>query len=146
MAVPELAGFLGLGRCRATQAGQNIPRQASAGLAVGAAALVDVPVLVQGKKRLDLPDDLAAGAIGIEHLVEKSKEGAPDAENALSAVKALVGLRQQSGRQEPAEEPIQVKEVLLAQVGDAPAHRTEAGPPFGKEGCVHSTVLLLCHA
>jgi hypothetical protein len=61
-----------------------------------------------------LADHLAAGAVGIEHLVEDTKEGAPDAENAFSAVESLVGLRQQGRREEPAEELVQVKEALLS--------------------------------
>ena len=55
-------------------------------------------------------------------------------------------LGQQGGRQEPAEELIEVKEALLAQVGDPPAHRSQARSPFGEEGCVHSTVVILCYA
>jgi hypothetical protein len=37
-----------------------------------------------------------------------------------------------------------VKEALLAQAGDAPAHRTEAVPPVGKEGGVHLTSIYTC--
>jgi len=47
---------------------------------------------VEGKECLDLPDDLAAGASGIEHLVEEPEEGAPDREDALPAIGSLVGL------------------------------------------------------
>ena len=66
--------------------------------------MVEAPALVQGKKRLDLPDDLAAGAIGIEDLIEEPKEGAPEGEDSLPAVKPLVGLGQQGWRQEAAQE------------------------------------------
>jgi hypothetical protein len=143
---PEVASFLRVGGGGATQAGQNIPRQASAGLTVATGAFIDVAVLVQGKKGLDLPDDLAAGTIGIEHLVEETKEGAPDAENAFSAVGAFLGLRQQGWRQEAAQELVQVEETLVAQADYPLAHGTEAVSPVGEEGCVHGTVLILCTA
>jgi len=32
---------------------------------------------MEAKECLDLTNDFAAGAIGIEHLIEKAKEGAP---------------------------------------------------------------------
>ncbi|HEV2208115.1 MAG TPA: hypothetical protein VG167_05030 [Verrucomicrobiae bacterium] len=135
-----------MGRGGATQAGQNIPRQAPAGLAVGAGGFIDRTAGVEGKERLDLTDHLAARAVGVEHLIEEAKEGAPNAENAFSAVGALLSLRQQGWGQERAEELVQMKEALLAQANDAPAHGAEPVSPVGEEGCMHCTVLLLCQA
>ena len=63
-------------------------------MTVGAGAFVDRAGIVEGKKRLDLTDDLAAGAIGIEDLIEKTKEGAAQAVDPITAVRAFVGLGQ----------------------------------------------------
>ena len=52
----------------------------------------------EGKERLDLADDLPAGALGIENLMEKTKEGAADVIDPIAAVAALVGLRQKARR------------------------------------------------
>jgi hypothetical protein len=138
-AAPELAGFFGLGRRRTTQSGQNIPRQAPAGLTVGTSAFIDVAVLVQGKKRLDLPDDLTAGAIGVEDLVEEPKESASDAKDSFSAVGSLIGLCQQSRWQEAVKELVQLGEALLAQLEDALAHGSQAGSPEREERSMHGT-------
>ena len=47
---------------------------------------------VQSKERLDLAHDLAAGAIGIEDLIEEAKEGAPEAIDPITAVRAFLSL------------------------------------------------------
>jgi hypothetical protein len=65
-------------------------------LAVGAVALVHAALVMQSKERLDLADDLAARAVGVEHLIEEAEEGAPDGENPLPAVGALIGLGEQA--------------------------------------------------
>jgi len=96
-------------------------------LTVGAGAWVHRAGVVEGKERLDLADDLAAGAIGIEDLIEKAKEGAPEAIDAVPAVGAFVGLGQQSRGQEGAQESFQMEQALLAQAVDAPAQSSQPG-------------------
>ena len=103
-----------MGGRSAAQLGQNIPGQAAPGLAVGAGGFINRAALVQGKESLNLADHLTAGTIRVEHLVEKPKESAPHGKDPLSAVEALVGLGQQSRRQERAKEPVQTQEALLA--------------------------------
>src|SRR5262245_12508545 len=125
--VPKLGGFFGVSRDGATQTRQNIPRQASARLAPPPGARVHIRALVQSKESLDLADDLPAGALGIKHLIEKTKEGAPQIIDPISAVGALVGLREQSRWQPPSEELIEVKEALLAQTLDTAAQGRQPG-------------------
>ena len=140
---PKLAGFLDLSRRGATQARQNVPGHPGAGLAVGAAAGVHRAAAMEGKESLDLADDFAARAIGVEHLIKKAKEGAADAKDPLPAVGPLCGLGQQLRRQERAEELIQVDEALLAQVLDAPAQGSQARPPRGEERRFHNKYIYL---
>jgi hypothetical protein len=73
----------------------------------------------EGEEGLDLTHDFAARAIGIEHLVEKAKEGATHRVNLLAAVWAFISLGQKPGGQERAKEEVQVGEALLAQSVDA---------------------------
>jgi len=96
------------------QALEGVQRQACPGLAIRAGAFIDRAAVVETKEGLDLPDDLAAGAVGIEDLVEKTPEGAPEGVDAVAAVGALVGLRQQPGGDELAKEEFEVQEALLA--------------------------------
>jgi hypothetical protein len=79
-----------------------------------------------------LADHLAAGAVRIENLIEKTIEGAPDAKDPLSAVGAFVGLGQKFRGQQRAQELIQMEQALLAEVSDALAHGAQACAP-GKE-------------
>jgi len=81
---------------------------------------------VQSKERLDLAHDLAAGAIGIEDLIEKAKEGASEAIDPITAVGAFVSLGQQPRGQEGAEESFQMEKAMLAQAVDAPAQSSQA--------------------
>ena len=147
---PELAGFFGLSGGGATQARQNIPGQAPSGLTPAAGAFVHRAAGVQGKECLDLTDNLPAGALRIEHLIEKAKEGAADRIGALAAVVALVGLGEQTGRQPRAEEEVQVQQVLPAQTLDAGAQGGKPGAKGGEEGGGHwhsnTTVPLDTHA
>jgi hypothetical protein len=83
---------LGVSGGGAPQAGQPVQEQASAGLAKAAGIPVDRALVVEGKECLDLPDDLAAGALGVQDLIEKAKEGASQGIDALAAVWALVSL------------------------------------------------------
>src|SRR2546426_821134 len=135
--VPKLSGSLGVRGQGAAQARQNVPRQPDSGLAVGAGAFVHPATVVEGKKCLDLADDLAAGAIRIEHLVEKAKEGAAHRIDPITAVGALVGLGQEPWGQQRTQEQIQVQEALLAQVLDALAQGSQPRPPDGKEWRMH---------
>ena len=86
------------------------------------------------KAGLDLPDDFAAGAAGIEDLIEKAPEGAPEAVNAGAAVGALVGLGQPPGRAELAEELFAVEQALLAERLAAPTAGGEPGLESGEAG------------
>jgi hypothetical protein len=79
-----------------SQALEGVQGQSFSGLAVGAVALIDGALVVEGKERLDLADDLAAGAMGVENLIKKPKESATQAIDALTAVGALIGLAQQA--------------------------------------------------
>jgi hypothetical protein len=93
---------------------------------------------------LDLPYDLAAGATGVEDLVEEPKESASDAKDSFPAVGSLIGLRQQSRGQEALKEPIQVQEVLLTEWGDPLAQGSQAVTPEWEEGCVHVDSIHTC--
>ncbi len=113
--MPELASFLSRGSGGAAQARQEVPRHPVSGLTVGAGAFVDRAATDEGKEGLDLADDLAAGALGIEDLIEKAEESAAEGIDALTAVEAFVGLGEQVRGQERGEELFQVQEILLAQ-------------------------------
>ena len=149
-AAPEPNRFLGLGGRGATQARQDIPGQAQPGLTPAAGACGHRAMAVQGKERLDLTDHLPTGALGIEHLIKKAKEGAADRIDAIAAVGALVGLGEQPWRQPGAEEEVQVQEVLLAQLLDAGAQGGKPGAEGGEEGRFHrhsnTTVPIDTHA
>ena len=54
-----------------------------------------MPSGLQANQRLDLADDLAAGTVWIEDLVEKAKEGAAEGIEALPAVRAFLSLGEQ---------------------------------------------------
>ncbi len=98
---------------------------------------------MEGKERLDLADDLAARAIGIEDLIEKAKEGAPQAIDPIAAVGPFVGLGQQPRGQERAEELIKMDEALLAEGWDARAQGGQALTQLRKEGSVHNKYIYL---
>ena len=103
-------------------------------MAVSAGGFVDVGAVVQNKKGLDLPDYLAARAIGLEHLVEKAKESAANGEDTFSAIGSFVGLGQQSRRQEPAENLVQLHEALLAELAETSAQGARRRRQAGKKG------------
>jgi len=80
----------------------------------------------------DVADDGAAGAAGMEDLIEEPPEGAATGEDPFAAVGALVGLGQECGGQVLAEEVFEVVEVVLAHSAEAAATGGEAGAP-GRE-------------
>ena len=96
------------------------------------------------KERLDLADDLAAGTVGIEDLIEEGKESAPQAIDAIPAVGAFLSLGEQARRQERSEEFFQVQQVLLAQGVDPLAQGGEAGAKGGEERSFHKTQYYYC--
>ena len=104
--LPELAGLLGVRRHGTTQTGQDIERQPVARLAISTGPLANPTRTHQSEERLDLAHDFAAGASGIEHLVEKAKEGAAERVNLLAAVRAFLGLGQEPSGQERAKEKV----------------------------------------
>src|SRR6266536_5087501 len=65
---------------------EHFQRQAQAGLAEATGAPIDLAAIVQSEQSLNLVDDLAAGASGIERLKEKAPKGAAQRVNALAAV------------------------------------------------------------
>jgi hypothetical protein len=87
-------------------------------------------LIVEGKEGLDLTDDLATGTVGIKDLIKEAKEGATQAIDAVAAVGALIGLREQARREQRAEQQFQMTEALLAPVLNAAAQggqkRTES--------------------
>jgi hypothetical protein len=125
-AMPKDTGFFGVRGDRAAQAGQNVQRQPLSSLTVGAGAFVHRVARLQDEERLDLADDLAAGALGIEDLKEEAEKGAAEGIDALTAVGAFVRLGEQTRGQERSEERFQMEEVLLAQAMDAFAQGGEA--------------------
>ena len=92
---------------------------------------------MQSKERLDLTDDFAAGARGIEDLIEKTKESAAQTKDALAAVGALIGLGEQPRGQEGSQQQFQMAEALLAEALDPGAERGQAGAEGGKERRMH---------
>jgi hypothetical protein len=136
-ATPEVAVFFGIGSGGAAQARQDVPRQPVSGLTVGAGAFVHGAATFQRKEGLDLADNLAAGAVGIEDLIEKAKEGAAQGIDALTAVGTFLGLGEQVRGQERGEEFFQVQETLLAQGVDPFAQGGEAGAEGWEERSFH---------
>ena len=80
---------------------------------------------MEGKEGLDLTDDLATGTVGIKDLIKEAKEGATQAIDAVAAVGALIGLREQARREQRAEQQFQMTEALLTQLLNAAA---QGGP------------------
>ena len=126
--------FFGVSGDGHPEALEGVQGQAAAGLAVAAGACVDGPQVVKGEEGLHLADGLAAGASGIERLGAEATEGAAHGEDALAAVGTVVGLGQQSGREQATEEVFEVEEALLADVLDAAAEGGEAGAEGGEKG------------
>jgi hypothetical protein len=135
--------LIGLGGGGLANAHQGVQGQAETGLALGAGALVDRAQVVETEQGPDLADRFAAGRARIEGLVEKGPEGATEGEDAVAAVGAVVGLGQQAGRDEAAEEQLQVEEALLAELLDAGAQGGQACAELRKEGCVHAKYIYL---
>src|SRR5262249_31381176 len=90
--VPQLSGFFSGGGDGHAQTLEPIQGQPLAGLAIGTCAFVHKASPMQAKERLDLADDFAAGAVGIEDLVEEGKESTAHTIDAIPAVRALVVL------------------------------------------------------
>src|SRR5436309_1902813 len=132
-AIPEFLRLgqelLGLGGDGMANALEPLQGQAQAGLAIAAGGFIDRLCRVEAKEGLNLPDHFPAGAAGIEDLIEKAPEGAPERVNALAAVGAFVGLRQKSRRDESGEEFFEQQKALLAQGLEAPAEGGQAGAP-----------------
>ena len=87
---------------------------------------------------MDLAHDFATGAIGIKDLIEKAEKGPANRIDMLTAVGAFVGLSQQPGWQQRAEEQVQVHQALTTDVLDALAHGGQARAPGGKEWSGHN--------
>jgi hypothetical protein len=90
-----------------------------------------------------LAHDLATGAIGIKDLVKKAEEGPADRIDLLAAVRPLVGLRQEPGGQQRAEQAIQVHQALRAEVVDVLAQASEAWAPGREERSGHNKYIYL---
>lgn len=146
-AIPELLGQrqepVGLGGDGVAKALEGVQRQAATGLAVAAVSFIDGAQVVEAKEGLDLPDDFAAGAAGIEDLREKAPEGAADRIDALATIGALVGLGQEPSRDELAKELFEVQQAVLAEVLDALAEGGQAGAPGREERCLHDKYIYL---
>jgi len=91
-AVPELSGLFSGGGEGDAQTLQCIQGQSFAGLAIRTGAFVHRPLALEAKERLDLADDFAAGAVGLEDLIEEGKESTAHAIDTIPAVRALVVL------------------------------------------------------
>ena len=91
-AVPESGGFVARRGQGHAQAAEGVDGQSLACLAVSAGAVINPAPVVQGEEGLNLANNLAAGAVGLEHLVEEAKESAAHAKDALAAVGPFVGL------------------------------------------------------
>ena len=98
---------------------------------------------MEPKEGLHLPDDFAARAEGIKHLVEEGPEQTPHRVDALAAIGVVIGLGQEPEGEELAEELFEVAEAVLAQALDAWAQGGEPGAERGKERSVHGQVIIL---
>jgi len=98
---------------------------------------------MKGEEGLDLADDFATGGVGFERLVEKSKEGAPHAKDALAAVGALVLLGEQARRQERSQQQFQMAETLLAEALNPAAQGGQAGTEGRKKRRRHTKYIYL---
>jgi hypothetical protein len=142
-AVPEVSWFFGDGGGGDTQPLKRVQGQSLSGLAISTGASIHTNPLMEAKECLDLTNDFAAGAIGIEHLIEKAKEGAPEAIDAIPTVAAFLGLGQQVQWQQGAKEQFQVGQALLTKVLDASAQGGQASSPGGEERGVHDKYVYL---
>jgi hypothetical protein len=102
-------------------------------LAVGAVVLVDRAPVLQGEERLNLADHLAAGTTGIEDLVDKAKEGAAHAEDALRGCWRARRWGPASRGQQWTQEQFQVAEALLPEDLDLAAQVGQALAKGGKK-------------
>ena len=91
-AVPELSRFFARTGHGHAQAAKDIQRQSLSGLAVSAVAGINVTLVVEDEEGLNLADNFAAGAVGVEHLIEESEAGAAHAVDALAAVGTCISL------------------------------------------------------
>jgi hypothetical protein len=125
-----------------TEALEGVQGQAETSLAVGAAAVANSALALEGEESLDLVDHFPTGTAGVEDLVEKAPESATDREDAVAAVGALVGLGQQAGGEVLAEELFEVVEAVLAHGAEAAAAGGEAGAPGWEVRCRHKAVYI----
>src|SRR5438045_7846011 len=142
-AVPERSTLLTCRRQRDPQPRQRVQWQSLSSLAVGAVTLVDVALILEGEEGLNLSHDLAAGALGIKHLIEEAKEGAAHAKDTLAAVGSFLGLGQQAGRQQRPDQQFQVAKALLTEVLDPVAQGGQPGTKGGEERSVHDKYIYL---
>jgi len=79
-AMPELLGrrqqFVGTCSDGVADALENIQSQPQASLTIGAGPFIDRAAVMETKQSLDLSDDFAARATGIERLIKKAPKGA----------------------------------------------------------------------
>ncbi len=140
---PVVVNFFAGGGERHPQALEEGQGQTAAGLAVGAGAFVDPALVVQCKEGLDLANHLAAGAFGVEDLIEKTEEGASHRINTLPAVGACVSLGEHPGGQLRLNQLFQVGQALWSHLLDPLAQSGQPGPEGGKEGGMHRPVYIL---
>jgi len=70
---------------------QSLAWKALPGLNIGGVAFINPAVTVQPEQSLNMADDLATGGSGFEYLPQKAFAGQAQAEDALAAVRALLG-------------------------------------------------------
>jgi hypothetical protein len=91
---------------------------------------------LERKERLDLTNHFTTGTIRIKHLVQKAKEGAPDAKNARPAVGPFISLGQKLRRQEWAKQLVELEEALWSELANAPPEGSQARAPGWEERSV----------
>ena len=122
---------VGCRRCFSQPLLEQAHRQAGARLAIGAVARVKVMHAMKPQNSLQLPDDLAAGGVFIEHLPEEAPESAADGIGPLAAFVAGLGRAQDRGGKDRAEAAFQLGEGALADVSQ---DRGSSAPHWGQDG------------
>jgi len=110
---------------------EQIQRQPGAGLAVAAVAPVERRTALQDQQRLQLAHGLPAGGVVIEHLPDKTPEGAVQGVGPLALGARRLELR---GRHEAADGRFDLAQGALPQERERARHAPAEGSEPGAEG------------
>jgi len=75
-------------------------------------------------------------------LGEEEPEGAADGEDAFAAVRAVIGLGEEVGREDAGEEELEFGESGLTDLAKTGGEGSQAMTPLGEKGSFHRAVVL----